>query len=289
MAQVYETRSQSAVMTVGIAAIADSQSDPCVVVAADRMVTVGEQGGIEFEGNESKLAAFIDNGELSATAVGAGSTTFIDEILVSFDDVTNNLEFEPTTTRDALSVAQAAYKMTIRETIQNQVLSPLGYYLEDLRNDDVKIPAQIQSGIFEQATNLRQQIAENVHILIAAAGSDGGGVFVLAGGDFNNYTRMGYWVVGSGADSAGLSLIRRQYNHRSPLREGIFTVIEAKDQAEERQGVGQQMDMIVAWPSNIYEFDENDKRQLRQKLGKIQEEEKTARENVMEEWEKPFS
>jgi hypothetical protein len=275
-------------MTVGIAAIAESQGDPYVVVAADRMVTVGEQGGIEFEGNESKIAPFVENGDLTAFAVGAGSTTYIDELLDTIQAIMEGLDFRPTSTRDALNIVQSAYQTTIRDTIQNQLLAPFGYDIKHLRDGEAVIPAQIQAGIFERATNIREGIGEGVHILVAAVGNDGGGIYLLAGGDFQNYTRMGYWVIGSGADSAGLSLIRRQYNHRAPLREGIFTVLEAKDQAEERQGVGQQMDMVIGWPNGMYTFDENEKKDMRDQLEVIKSKEQQARESVMDKWELPF-
>lgn len=69
-------------MTVGVGAIAGvGTGSEEAVIAADRMITFGQQVGIEYEDTESKIG-IVDQGPNPCTAVvGAGETTHIDEIL----------------------------------------------------------------------------------------------------------------------------------------------------------------------------------------------------------------
>jgi hypothetical protein len=188
--------------------------------------------------------------------------------------------------RTVLSRTTTAYQKVIQETVENQALSPLGYELSDLKNGRSEIPREIQRVIAEQADAIRSDMADKVQFLISGVGQQGPGVFHVSGADFANLNDMGYGVVGSGTDSARLSFIRRGYDPSSDLREGLFSVLEAKSQAEERQGVGQQMDLAVVGAGEVDIFDEEDISDLRKKLGEIENAEREAREEVMHDWER---
>jgi hypothetical protein len=272
-------------MTVGIAAICERDGEPCVVASADRMVTVGRQGGIEYEDTGSKTEIIeLDTG-LRAVAVGAGASTYIDRVHRQarslLDSPDNN---SPQTMDDLREYYLVALQTVVRETINNQVMEPFGYKIKDLRNEQVRIPAGIQQSIVEQVNGIQKEVQRAATILLAGVGNDGGAIYKLEGTDFSEFSDVGYAVVGSGSDSARLTFIRRRYDHRRDYREGVFTVLEAKSQAEERQGVGQQMDLYSVGMNEVREFDEDERRQLRQKLQKIEAEERDARESVMDEW-----
>jgi 20S proteasome alpha/beta subunit len=116
-------------------------------------------------------------------------------------------------------------------------------------------------------------------------GIDGAGLYTISGMDYTNHTDMGYTTIGSGTESARLTFIRRKYDEYAEHREGVFTVLEAKAQAEERQGVGVETDLLSISRDGIREYDENEMQTLRQKLKRIDAEEQNARQSVMDEWE----
>jgi 2-oxoglutarate dehydrogenase complex dehydrogenase (E1) component-like enzyme len=271
-------------MTVGIAAINDAFDDPGVVISADRMVTVGNQGGVEYEDSEAKIDTFVNNDAVSAVAVGAGASTYIDEILNKCNSYIHNADDQPTTISGAMQYCLTAYKENVKETVNNQVLSPLGYHISDLKDDDTRIPSEVQRAIVEQVADIRNTTAESVKIIVAGVGQDGAGIFQLAGNDFNTFTEIGYSVIGSGSDSARLTFTRRGYDRSCSELESMFTVLEAKSQAEERQGVGQEMDLLSVKQGTVTRYDQEQKESLREQLGRIDQAEEDARQRVMNEW-----
>lgn len=272
-------------MTVGIAAVTGVDSDPGVVVAADRMVTVGEGGGVEYEDSEGKVDTFVNNQHVSAVAVGAGVSTYIDEVLNLTNTYVRNADEPPETIQHAMQYCLAAYQETVRQTISNQVFQPLGYALDDLQDESVRIPSEIQRAMVEQVNSIRQETANRVNIIVAGVGADGAGVYHLAGMDETDFTEIGYVVIGSGSDSARLTFTRQNYDRTCTLPEGVFSVLEAKSQAEERQGVGQRMDFVTIKGSEIHRFDAEEKQKLRGHLTVIGDKEEEARQRVIEEWD----
>jgi len=271
-------------MTVGIAALCEDDEESKTVIAADRMVTVGSQGGIEYEDTESKLETFIENDELAAVAVGSGVSAYIDEIMYRADEYTEHYG-ALSTARDALQVALTAYQDTVKETIANQACQPYGYTLGDLQDEDVTVPTEIQRDIIESASNIKEDTSKRAQVLVAASGTDGGGIFHLAGMDYTNFSDIGYSVIGSGAGSARLTFIRREYDRTCEYRKAVLTTLEAKSQAEERQGVGRKVDMYSVSPGEIEEFGTDEKKEIRGRLDEIENEEDEARERVMEDWD----
>lgn len=272
-------------MTVGIGAIAMNDGDPHVIVSADRMVTYGQQSGVEYEDTNSKIESIISNDQVNAVAVGSGSTTYIDEVIKNIRRTISNSDQNIRRINNVLNHSLSGLKYTVQDSISNQILAPFGYSLNDLRDSDTEIPAEIQKGIFEQTANLREQIANEVHLLIAGVGVDGPGVYLLHGTDYTNFNDMGYGIIGSGSDSARLTFIRRRYDRKCSVREGVFTVLEAKNQSEERQGVGQQMDLVLLSGDQMDVLDDTEIMNLREFLEDIEEAEQNARENVIDDWE----
>lgn len=273
-------------MTVGIGAICYRNETPRVLVTADRMVTVGQQGAIEYEDTESKICPIIETDDLTAVAVGAGASTYIDEILQktrrAIRDPQNST---PNTIRGLMNFCLTMYQSTVRDTIENQFMQPLGYTLSDLKDDSVQVPAEIQKIVANQAADIRNKVNNRVRLIVAGVGTDGSGLYQISGMDYTNFTDMGYTVIGSGSDSARLTFIRRRYDQYCDYPEGVFTILDAKNQAEERQGVGQQMDLVSISQDELYRFDEPEREKLRQKLTKIEAEERKARQDVIDNWE----
>ncbi|WP_139042970.1 hypothetical protein [Halorubrum tropicale] len=270
-------------MTVGIGAICSSEEDPSVIVAADRMVTVGQSGGVEYEDTSAKIEPIIQTDQLSAAMVGSGSSVMIDSIADTARQLAaanNVVEAE-----GARELMLTAYKHHVQETISNNVLSPLGYELEDLKDDEIEIPVEVQRIVLEQSMEYKNKFSDQVQILLAVTSQSKSRLYLIAGNDYTDFTDIGYGVIGSGTQSARLTFIRREYDSACDFPECIFTVVEAKSQAEERQGVGQDMDMIEVTQAGIREFDEGEITDLRGKLDDIKEAESEARENVITNWD----
>lgn len=273
-------------MTVGIAAACEEEQGGQVIVAADRMVTYGRRSKIEYENTNSKVVELIESDQLSAVAVGAGASTYLDEILRLAKVYFEREDLDtPVTARGAMKLVLLAYQNSIRETMENNVLQRFGYRMADLRDDSADIPAGIQRSIFEEFSEIQREMNERVQLIVAGIGVNGSGVFEVSGMDFTNYSDIGYHVIGSGADSARLTFIRRQYDQFQDYKEGVFTVLEAKDQAEERQGVGRLTDMYSVSQSSVSKFDDEEQKTLERKLQAIEAKERKARESVMDEWE----
>lgn len=271
-------------MTVGITAICQDEGVPKAIIAADRMVTVGNKGGIEYEDTEPKLEPFIDNDDLTAVAVGSGVSAYIDEIQRRTRHYADN-NHDLTSKEQAREIALLAYQDTVRETINNQVLSPYGYNLTDLEDPDTSIPTEIQKEMIEGAKQIREDTGEAAQILVAAVGEDGAGLYLLSGMDYTNFSDIGYSVIGSGSGSARLTFIRREYDHGCSYHEGVLTVLEAKHQAEERQGVGRKVDIMAIGPGELEQFGADEKTELKNDLAEIEKGEKQARESIMDSWD----
>jgi len=275
-------------MTVGIAALSEIGVDPAVIVSADRMVTVGEESALEYEDTESKIAPVIQSDNLNGVIVGSGPTTYIDEFvrtLCQFIQSADGSE-TPRTSRGLLNYALSAQQTVVQDTVENQVLSPFGYSRGDLKNDNVNIPSKIQEVIAQQTMEIRNDVTGRVSLLLACVGENGGGIFVISGVDYANFTDTGYAVVGSGADSARLTFMRRNYDNSNDHQHCLFTVLEAKSQSEERQGVGRQMDLVKITQDGVDRFENSEITDLRKQLQEINVRESQARENVINEWDR---
>jgi len=270
-------------MTVGIGTICEEDGEPCVVLAADRMVTVGTSGGVEYEDSSAKIEPFIDNDDVTAMLVGSGSSTMIDSIIKRSQQIAT-ANPDVANINGAMKIALGAYKTIVQETISNRVLSPIGYELEDLRNNDVEVPTEIQRSVVNQANDIRNQFSEGVKIMLAAVDRNEAGLYLIAGNDYTDFSDIGYSVIGSGTRSARLTFIRRGYDSDCDSRESLFTVMDAKSQAEERQGVGQQVDLVKITQGMKKHYSAEEIQSLRENLNKINEQEMEAREKVIREW-----
>ncbi|MEZ3116489.1 hypothetical protein RYH80_11270 [Halobaculum sp. MBLA0147] len=271
-------------MTVGIAAICRSEGDDTVVVASDRMVTVGTQGGIEFEDTESKIQVLNSGDDCSVVAVGAGSSTYVDEILGRYDRLVEAAAEPPTTVPAVRRFLRRAYEDRVQESIENQIVGPYGYELDDLRDPNVSVPQSLEQRLKTEVKQAVERLSTQAQILVAGVDQSGGRIYIVSGNDYDEFTNVGYAVVGSGSGSARLTFIRRRYDHTCGYREGVFTVLEAKDQAEERQGVGSRSDLVAVNQSGVSPFDQHERTELENEIANIRAEERRVREDIITDW-----
>ncbi len=258
-----------------------------MVLAADRMVTVGHARGVEYEDSDWKIASLLATDAVGAVAVGAGSGTYVDEIISQARMLLNEETPQPREMETVLRVCLEAYQQTVRQTINSQVFGPLGYTLADLRNSEVHIPETVQKTIVGQVMAIRQETAEKATLIIAGVGTDGARIAQITGMDADSFTDIGYIIVGSGSHSARLTFTRRGYDREGSFRDGVFTTLEAKQQAEERQGVGQGADIVTVGQGVVQPFTESEKADLRSRLSEVQAAERAARQDVITDWTRP--
>jgi hypothetical protein len=269
-------------MTVGIAAISEAEHDPYVVLAADRMVT-NRTGGLEYEAQESKIETLHHQQDATAVALGAGRNDWLSEIVKKANELIAQKATANLNVTDINSLFKIAYQRTIQNAIHDELLAPLGFQLSDLRNKEEHMPEQIQAEIVSRSQKYRKQFAEGAQFILAGVDSRGAHIYSHSGGSVSEESHRGYSVIGSGFRSAQLTFVRSNFDKSTSLTDTLFTVAEAKTQSEERQGVGNKMDLVKISVGKYNEISETE--QLRNQLTRVDEEERLARQNVMKEWD----
>ncbi len=267
-------------MTVGIGAICRAENGPQVVISADRMVTVGAGSGIEYEDTDSKIEVVTETDGMVCVAVGSGSLNYIDEVLDRLED--KMIDNPPTDVGGVVSLAGEAFREMERDTINRNILSQYGLSIEELSDSNSAIPAQFQGDILEKIDGVRSTLRDSVNIMLGGV-SNGEAELHAGSNDYNSFTSTGYSTIGSGSQSAQLSFIRNRYDpDHATLPEATFTVAEAKVQAEERQGVGQEMDMITVSNDGVEKIEEIET--LRDLVERAETQQQQVRERVIETW-----
>lgn len=269
-------------MTVGIAAIANGQNNPHVVFCADRMVTLGQGTSIEYEDTSSKLEKVVDTDSIIAMAVGSGSLSLIDSTIRWQENLM--VDSPPSDLTELADQFRQSFQAIERDTINQRSLSTFDVEIEDFLVEDLNVPTQFQEAIINDISNIRSQLREGMNMIIGGVDQDDAQLYIIGGPDYTDMTNTGYAIVGSGTDSAQLTFLRNRYDSdEADVKDGIFAVAEAKIQAEERQGVGQQMDMAVLGPEGIETVDDIDR--LRQLLEEVQDAQQSERQRVMDKWD----
>lgn len=268
-------------MTVGVSAITKYGDEDTIVFSSDRMVTVGRGGGVEYEDTQTKMVELVDNSAVSAVAVGAGISTFIDEVFERFEDVREQSE-PPESVEFVVQMLTVAFQARVQDAVENQVTQAYGYSLDDLKDPNVEIPQSLEQTLMNDVKDITDA-SNQVQILVGGVDADGAEIHQVVGMERSTYTDIGYSVVGSGTDSARLTFIRRGYDRSCSLAEGVFTVLEAKRQAEERQGVGDDSDMLLVDKDGIRDLDDQ-LNGLESMLDEIEAAEREAREEVITDW-----
>jgi len=271
-------------MTVGIGAVCRPEGKPAVVVAADRMVTRGQQGGIEYESNEGKVETIYHDEELAAVAVGSGYNAYINEVIKTANSLIARKTGDIRTVEQLKEYVLTGYQRTVSESVENQVLSPLGLRLKDLNDEEQSLSEGMSQQIVQEAIAVRKQFRKRCTILLLGVGNTGAGIYEMTGSDFAEHTEQGFASIGTGASSAQLTFIRSSYEKDSGLGETLFTVMDAKTQAEERQGVGQNVDLVVVREGKIVPYDDSEIQTVRNKLSEQSEREKEVRANLIDSW-----
>jgi len=278
-------------MTVGIAAICEADTDdPKVVVTADRLVTSGLAARREHEHTSSKmLDVFGPDGSSSCVAVGvgAGSVSLTDEVFYKIDSkIANN---SPGATREIAQFGVNSLQEVVQETINRQVMSSHNLDLSTFNQVQGQMNPNIVQGIYQDMMQKKEEILNQVNVLLAGVDGESAHLYSIRHNDMARNDSIGYLTVGSGAEPANSAFIRSRYDDTCELSDALLSVMEAKAQAEEVQGVGRNMDIAVLSDAGRRDLSDDEADELRELYEDIVEAERTAREETVEEKGYSFS
>lgn len=271
-------------MTVGIAAICQEDSDPKVVIAADRMITTGQNPQIEYEHTRSKIQTLWDNEVVTCTAVASGTVSFIEAFFAKLSEKLE--ERTPASIEQIAGDAREAYTELGRTTVENQILSKFDLELSDLTGGDPPFESDILSTFLSDIADAQDRFKNRLEVVIGGIDGLGPQIFSVQNFDIDPQNTIGYHAIGSGNQPARSVFIRNQYDTTCDVERGIINTIEAKRQSEEARGVGAEMDIaVVNHPRKevkcCHTFDEELKGDWTEFYDKIKTAEDEAREETI--------
>lgn len=268
-------------MTVGIVAACRIEEYPTIVATADRMVTANRESPIEYEHPTTKLT---DVGNLHESVnmlgVSSGSVSLIDELFYKLEQHLESVE-EPINVRGVADLAASFYNNIIRETIQYQLLEPMGMELEDLKKQRKFQDDFIQS-LMADVQEVRNTIISNLDVLLAGVGPQGAQIYEIQAGDVTGHNSIGYATVGSGANPAASEFMRTQYGAEdATLDETVSVSVAAKTRAEDAQGVGEEMNIAIVSNDGVDHADEETIDSLRSREKEIRKKQENVKGEIL--------
>lgn len=227
-------------MTVCLAALCKDGDDPLVVVAADRMVTLG--GFIEFEHAVPKMAPAASG---FAIAMVAGDTLTGTRLA---REVSDQLTGTPTVMEIAQRLA-AQYDTTRRQRIEEQVLAARGLDFSTFYAGHASFNPQITVMIDQQIT----QFNLGVELLLGGFDSSGAHIYSVhnPGRPEMLHDVIGYAAIGSGAIHSLQAFIGFGHSSTAEFHQTVFRAYAAKRRAEVAPGVGLDTDMALVSAAGI--------------------------------------
>ncbi|WP_152423885.1 Ntn hydrolase family protein [Natronobacterium lacisalsi] len=267
-------------MTVGIGVISTGGDTEQAVIAADRLVTTGHTNRVEFEHTQSKIEEILCTSRVTSMIAASGSLSLADDVIYKLQS--GLAEDPPESVRDVADETVKAFQKMERETINNQILSPLDISLQDLKSDDTHLSEQIEAQLLEAIYNKKEEIEQQLTLLLCGIDEDGPHIFSIQGADKARHDQIGYHTIGSGSQSAQLTFTRSQYDLNCSLSNALLTTYEAKRRAEEAQGVGRNLDIAVIREGEYEELDSSELQNLKEMLSTIREEKSDTRQNTID-------
>lgn len=263
-------------MTVGIGAVYQGE-EPAVVLVADRMVTTG---AVEYEHAESKIVT-LSAGKPAVAAIASGTLSYHDEVFYRADQRMITPP-RPDTVQEVAEALREGLHDVIKDAANNQILNDYELTLRQLTNDGIGLPDHLVEQLIQRVSQLKQEIQEGTNILIGGVDEkDGPQLLELGGGDIIRHDSLGYQAIGSGGSLARLTFIRTEYDPES-VEDAFSIAADAKNQAEEAQGVGREMDIAVVG-NRVNELEEREVNRVQDLLDDIRTREQDAREKAISE------
>lgn len=227
-------------MTVCMAALCMDGDEPKVVVAADRMVTLG--GFMEFEHTVPKMTYPAPH----AAALIAGDTLLGTRLAKS---VVADLRGAMPTVSEVAQRLAARYSEIRLAQLDNTILGPRGLDLPRFYGSQHSLNPQVTMMLDQEMARYNL----GVELLLAGVDGEGGHIYSVhnPGPPELEHDVIGYGAVGSGGIHAIQAMIGFRHSPTAGLRETIFRVFGSKKRAEVAPGVGLDTDMAVVSASAV--------------------------------------
>ena len=225
-------------MTICLGALcagADGTDASAVVVASDRMVTMG--GITEFEHEVPKVTQIGDR----IVALAAGDALRGAQLI---NELRRDVHHGAQQLQNVAATAAALYAALRRQQIESEILSPRGITMQQFYQG-------LQQAMLPQLVinidNLIGTFNYNLEVLIAGADDSGAHLCAITnpGGSYDDFQPIGYAAIGSGALHAVQSLIGMRQAPLRSLHETVFNVYASKRRAEAAPGVGRETDVVI--------------------------------------------
>jgi len=236
-------------MTVCIGALCaaeDGTSSGSVVVASDRMVTMG--GLIEFEHEVPKLM------NLTNCAVGLIAGDALRGARLGRGLLEATQAGSPPI-GDLAQMAATLYGELRRKQINSEIFAPRGIAMEHFYTGGLQpsLLSTLVGLIDSQVMNWNY----GVDFMIAGVDDTGGRLYIVSnpGGSYTEFGQIGFAAIGSGTIHAIQSMIGFGHTGARDLHQTLFEVYVSKRRAEAAPGVGRDTDLAIVARSGITKLD----------------------------------
>lgn len=262
-------------MTICIAAICEKGEK--IIVAADRMITVGQI--IEFEHDVPKFVDLTDN----CVVMTAGSTTLQNDIIKEASSKIRALK-KPNFKQITDELKNAYTNLRIKRA-EETILKPKNLNFQAFyQNQRIMLPE-----IVFQMTDAINKTNLGVEYILCGFDDDGGHIhYIVDPGTSECWDSVGFCAIGTGNINSVSAFTAHNYAPNFPIEKSLYLVYLAKKEAQRAPGVGNDTDIVVLAKEGIKYLNSEEKgilEKIYKKFMKIEEEEyKEVKTDIIDKW-----
>ena len=263
-------------MTICIAALCEKGEK--IIIAADRMVTVGQI--IEFEHDVPKFVNLAEN----CVIMTAGSTTLQNDIIKEAVSKIKGLK-KPTFKQITDEIKNSYTTIRIKRA-EETILKPKNMNFQSFyQNQRALLPE-----IVFQMTDAINRTNLGVEYILCGFDEDGGHIhYIVDPGTSECWDTVGFCAIGTGNVNAVSAFTAHNYAPNYSLEKALYLVYLAKKEAQRAPGVGDDTDIAIITKESIKYLNSEEKKELeliRRKFMKIEEEEyREVKSKIVNNWE----
>ena len=263
-------------MTICIAALCEKGEK--IIVAADRMVTVGQI--IEFEHDVPKFVNLTDN----CVVMTAGSTTLQNDIIKEASSKIKTLKkpnFKQIT--DELKNAYATLRI---KRAEETILLPKNLNFQTFyQSQRIMLPELVF-----QMTDAINKTNLGVEYILCGFDENGGHIhYIVDPGISECWDSVGFCSIGTGNLNSVSAFTAHNYAPNFPIEKSLYLVYLAKKEAQRAPGVGNDTDIAILTKEGIKSLNDEEKKSLdliHKKFMKIEDEEyREVKRNMLDGWQ----
>lgn len=225
-------------MTICIASLCEDSNK--IIVASDRMITVGEI--IEFEHEVTKFEPLTNN----SIVLTAGSATVQNDIL---KDVKSKIKkYNDVPFEDLNAIIKSSYLEVRNRCSEELFLKPLGMDLDTFYKNQRSFLPEFTFRLIEKIENNNLDVS----LVLCGFDEDKGNIQLIDDpGNSESFNSVGFCAVGSGSLNAVSIFTLHHYAPSFNLEKALYLTYAAKKNAERAPGVGCDTDIVIISKSGI--------------------------------------